>query len=254
MMAPIPNATNCPGPRVRLSWCAPDSDSFMIRVIDLVANRLISIHRLNSPNLTRNLKFFLRASGRYNDRLMLPIREEDTEAQRYQENLRTVRQRILGFAVRRLVPHSADFAQAEDIAQSCVVALLEQYPDKQDLSEMVRIAVGVARHKIAQCHRDHERMPGISDAAADQRESQYAHNPHSGEKVFERMAAREDVDRFLLGMLRLPERCRQLLQLKLIEEKDYAEIRGITGISGNIYEMTKRCFRTLLRNVGGSSL
>ena len=197
---------------------------------------------------------FFQGRGRYNDRLMLPIREEDTEAQRYQENLRTVRQRILGFAVRRLVPHSADFAQAEDIAQSCVVALLEQYPDKQDLSEMVRIAVGVARHKIAQCHRDRERMPGISDAAADQRESQYAHNPHSGEKVFERMAAREDVDRFLLGMLRLPERCRQLLQLKLIEEKDYAEIRGITGISGNIYEMTKRCFRTLLRNVGGSSL
>lgn len=181
------------------------------------------------------------------------MREEDTEAQRYQENLRTVRQRILGFVVRRLVPHSADFAQAEDIAQGCVVALLEQYSDKHELAEMVRIAIGVARHKVAQYHRDRERMPGISDAAADRRESQYAHNPHSGEKVFERLAAREDVDRLLLGMLRLPDRCRQLLQLKLIEQKSYTEIRTITGISGNVYEVARRCFQTLLRNMGGSS-
>jgi RNA polymerase sigma factor (sigma-70 family) len=185
---------------------------------------------------------------------MLPIREEDIGAERYQENLRTVRQRILGFAVRRLVPHSADFAQAEDIAQTCVVALLEQYADKQDLAEMLRIAVGVARNKIAQWHRDRQRMPSISDAAADRSEFQYGHNPYSGERVFERIAAREDLDRFLLGMLRLPERCRQLLQLKLIDQRSYAEIRSITGISGNIYEMTKRCFRTLIRSVGGSAI
>jgi hypothetical protein len=44
------------------------------------------------------------------------------------------------------------------------------------------------------------------------------------------------------------------MRLKLIEQKSYAEIRGITGIDGNIYEMARRCFRTLLRNVGGPSL
>src|SRR5579872_147698 len=102
---------------------------------------------------------------------MLPVREEDVEARRYQENLGIVRERILGFVLRRLVPHLADFAHAEDIAQSCVVALWEQYPDKRELGEMVRIAIGAARHKIAQFHRDRERMPDISDVDADRLES-----------------------------------------------------------------------------------
>jgi RNA polymerase sigma factor (sigma-70 family) len=179
---------------------------------------------------------------------MLPVREEDIEARQYHANLKLVRERILGFAGRRLVPHLADFAQAEDIAQSCVVALWEQYPEKRDLAEMIRIAIGVARHKIAQFHRDRERMPDISDAAADRRES-----PYSGERVFERLSAREDLDRLVFAMLQLPERCRILLQLKLLEQKSYPEIRTITGITGNIYEMTKRCFHTLLRNLGGRS-
>jgi RNA polymerase sigma factor (sigma-70 family) len=183
---------------------------------------------------------------------MLPVREEDIEARQYHANLKLVRERILGFVGRKLVPHLADFAQAEDIAQSCVVALWEQYPEKRDLAEMIRIAIGVARHKVAQFHRDRERMPDISDAAADRRESRYPQNPHSGERVFERLSAREDLDRLVLGMLQLPERCRTLLRLKLLEQKSYAEIRGITGISGNIYEFTKRCFHTLLRNLGGS--
>ena len=183
---------------------------------------------------------------------MLPVREEDIEAKRYQENLAIIRERILGFAVRRLVPHLADFAQAEDIAQSCVVVIWEQYPDKRELAEMVRIAVGVARHKIAQFHRDRERMPDISDAAADRWESEYSRNPHSGDRLLDRISARQDVDRLLLGMLKLPDRCRELLRLKLIEQRSYAEIRGITGISGNVYEVARRCFRALLRNVGSS--
>ena len=183
---------------------------------------------------------------------MLPVREGDIEARQYHANLKLVRERVFGYVIRRLVPQLADFAQAEDIAQSCVVALWEQYPEKRDLGEMIRIAAGVARHKIAQFHRDRERMPDISDAAADRREFQYTQNPHSGERVLERLCARQDLDRLLVGMLQLPERCRRLLQLKLIEQKSYAEIRSMTGISGNIYEMAKRCFRTLLRNVGGS--
>ena len=184
---------------------------------------------------------------------MLPVREEDFEDRKYHRDLGTVRQRILGFVLRRLVPHRADFAQAEDIAQSCVIALWEQYPDKRELAEMVRIAMGAARHKMAQFHRDREKMPDISDAAADRLEYREGYNPYSGERVFERMAAREETDRLLLAMVKLPVRCRELLRLKLIEQKSYAEIRGITGISGNIYEMARRCFQALLRHVGGRS-
>ena len=156
---------------------------------------------------------------------MLPVREEDVEDRKYHEDLGIVRERILGFALRRLVPHRADFAQAEDIAQSCVIALWEQYPDKRELAEMLRIAIGVARHKIAQFHRDREKMPDISDAAADRLEYRTGHNPHSGERVFERLAAREETDRLLIAMLRLPARCRELMRLKLIEQRSYAEIR-----------------------------
>jgi RNA polymerase sigma factor (sigma-70 family) len=183
---------------------------------------------------------------------MLPVREEDIEDRKYHQDLGTVRERILGFALRRLVPHRADFAQAEDIAQSCVVVLWEQYPDKRELGEMVRIAIGTARHKIAQFHRDREKMPDISDAAADRMEYRIGHNPHSGERVFERTAAREETDHLLLAMIKLPARCRELLRLKLIEQKSYTEMREITGISGNIYEMVRRCFHSLLRHVGGT--
>jgi DNA-directed RNA polymerase specialized sigma24 family protein len=54
-------------------------------------------------------------------------------------------------------------------------------------------------------------------------------------------------------MVRLPARCRELLRLKLIDQKSYAEMRQITGISGNIYEMARRCFQALLRGIGGTS-
>src|SRR5437773_2329545 len=134
---------------------------------------------------------------------MLPVRAEEFEDRQYQENLAIVRQRILAFALRRMVPHRADFAQAEDIAQSCVIALWEQYPDKRELAEMVRIAIGTARHKIAQFYRDREHMSNLSDAPADRWEYH--------DRLFERAAAREDTDRLLLAMLELPVRCRELM-------------------------------------------
>ena len=180
---------------------------------------------------------------------MLPVRAEDSEDQRYHENLSLVRERILGFVLRRLVPHRADFAQAEDIAQSCVVALWEQYPEKRELTEMVRIAIGAARHKIAQFHRDRQKSPELGAADLER----HAH-PHAGEMLIDRIAAREDTDRLLVAMLRLPVRCRELMRLKLIEQRSYAEMRMLTGITGNIYEMTKRCFHALLRHAGGMSL
>ena len=182
---------------------------------------------------------------------MLPVREEDVENSRYHQDLGVVRERILGFVLRKLVPHRADFAQAEDIAQSCVVVLWEQYPDKRDLAEMMRIAIGTARHKIAQFHRDREKSPDISDTAADLVEYRIGQNPHSGERVFERTAARQETDRLLLAMLRLPSRCREILRLKLIEQRSYTEIREAIGIVGNIYEITRRCFQALLRHAGG---
>ena len=192
---------------------------------------------------------------------MFPVRREESDDKTYHQNLAIyhqnlamVRRRILGFVLRRLVPQHADFAQAEDIAQSCVVTLWEKYPDKRELGEMVGIAIGVARHKVAQFRRDRERRPGISDRDADLRESHEQRNPHGGDKLFEQLAARESMNALLLGLLRLSPRCRQILTLKLIEQRSYPEIRIVMGISGNIYELAKRCHKTLLRISGGLAL
>jgi RNA polymerase sigma factor (sigma-70 family) len=174
---------------------------------------------------------------------MFPVREADSGADQYQEHLALIRQRILGFALRRLTPREASFADAEEIAQSCIVALWEQYPEKRELGEMTAIAIGTARHKIAQFRRDRDR---VSRAAAG------APAEAPGEDLFERVAAREAADHFLRAMLQLPPRCRELLRLKLVEQQEYAEIRMRMGITGNIYEIAKRCHQALLRLIGGS--
>jgi len=169
---------------------------------------------------------------------MFPVREADPGEESYQEHLALIRQRILSYVERRLVPREAGFAEAEEIAQSSIVVLWERYPGKRELGEMMAIAIGTARHKIAQFRRDRER---ISRAAADP----------AGADLFEQVAARESADRFLRAMLQLPPRCRELLRLKLVEQQEYAEIRLRMGISGNIYEMAKRCHQALLRLAGG---
>ena len=174
---------------------------------------------------------------------MLPVRQEDREDRQYHANLATVRSRILGFVQRRLVPHHADFADAEDIAQSCVIVLIEQYGEKRELGEMAAIAIGIARHKIAQFRRDREKLPELA-GAADIAESH--------DHLLEHLAARESMDRILAAMLKLPTRCRDLLRLKLIEQKSYVEIRLQLGISGNIYETMRRCHKALLRIAGGN--
>src|SRR5262245_60206181 len=173
---------------------------------------------------------------------MLAVREINSGEEQYRENLALIRSRILGFALRRLVPQEAGYADAEEIAQSCIVVLWERYPEQRDLVEMTAIAIGIARHKIAEFRRDRERLSRATAAAA--------YRTASGD-VFEQTAARESVDRFLRAMLQLPPRCRQMMRLKLIEQCDYAEIRLRMGITGNVYEMAKRCHQALLRLAGG---
>lgn len=174
---------------------------------------------------------------------MFPVREAGSGERLYQEHLALIRQRILAFSLRRLVPQEADFADAEEIAQSCIVVLWEQYPEKRELAEMTAIAVGTARHKIAQFRRDRER---VSRAAAEPQLEP------CGADLFEQVATREAADRFLRAMLQLPPRCRELLRLKLVEQQEYSEIRMRMGITGNIYEMVRRCHQALLRLVGGA--
>jgi RNA polymerase sigma factor (sigma-70 family) len=175
---------------------------------------------------------------------MFPVRQDDPASRQYHDHLALIRERVLAFLLRRLVPRHADFSEAEDLAQSCIVVLWEHYSDKRDLSEMTAIAIGIARNKIAQFHRDRDRRPELADAQVS------APAPNA----LDHIAARESMDRLLRAMLQLSSRCRDLLRLKLIEQKSYAEIRILLGITGNIYEMTRRCHRSLLRIAGGNPL
>ena len=112
------------------------------------------------------------------------------------------------------------------------------------------IAIGIARHKIAQFRRERE-----ADPSAEALHAPIDHHDLSdaagAERVLERMIAREQLNRTILAMLKLSPRCREILRLKLIEQKSYAEIRLMLGITGNIYETTKRCHSALLRFAGG---
>ena len=174
---------------------------------------------------------------------MLPFRDaEFAGEQQYQQHLALIRARILGFILRRLVPREANRTDAEEIAQNCIIVLWEQYPDKRELSEMTAIAIGTARHKIAQFRRDRERLARALTAPM---------STAPADDVFEQVAARETLDHFLRAMLQLPQRCRELLRLKLVEQRDYADMRLRLGITGNIYEMTKRCHHALIRILGG---
>lgn len=171
---------------------------------------------------------------------MPPLAREDPEESEYRENLRLIRERVLGF----LIARRHDRAEAEDVTQDCIVTLLDHYPQVRDRIEMLKLATRIAGNKICQVYRGRKRLVPLPDAAASEQ---------SGEKLIETVERREMVDRVLLAMLELGARCRDLLRMLLIEQKDYAEIRAIMGIESDyIYVLRERCFRALKRNAGGS--
>jgi len=179
---------------------------------------------------------------------MPPAPQPDLEHE-YQESLRTVRQRILGF----LIARGHDRTEAEDVAQDCMVALLDRYREVRDGQEMIKLGVRIAFNRICQVYRDRKRVAPISEAAVDQMEFRSPRNPDSGRRIEEKVECRDIVDRVVRGMLGLQPRCRELLRLLLIEQKSSDEIRAAMGIESNyLYVLRERCFRALRRSAGGS--
>lgn len=164
----------------------------------------------------------------------MPPRPDDPE---YRDNLQMVRERIRGFLLARR-HHPAD---ADDVTQDCIVALMDRYPHVRDRIDMLKLATRIAGNRICQVYRDRARLARIPETA-----------PAAG-NAEEAAQHREMADRVLLGMMELQTCCRDLLRMLLIEQKDYSEIRTLLGIESDyIYVLRERCFQALKRNVGGT--
>jgi RNA polymerase sigma factor (sigma-70 family) len=158
----------------------------------------------------------------------------------YGDNLQLVRDRVRGFLLAR--HHSP--ADADDVAQDCVAILLDRYPNVRERIDLLKLATRIASNRICQLYRDRARLAELPDA---QPASNRSSNPE------DLAGHRELVDRILFGMMELQSRCRDLLRMLLIEQKDYSEIRAMLGVESDyIYVLRERCLQALRRNVGGT--
>jgi len=159
----------------------------------------------------------------------------------YRRNLELVRERLRGFLLAR--KHAA--SDAEDVAQDCILILLDRYPQVRDPIELLKLATRIAGNRICQVYRARARVASLTPGHPADRSP--ADDPE------EAAGRRELVDRILLGMMELQARCRALLRMLLVEQMEYAEVRAILGLDADyIYVMRQRCLQSLRRNVGGT--
>jgi RNA polymerase sigma-70 factor (ECF subfamily) len=156
--------------------------------------------------------------------------------QPYEEHIRLIRQRILDFAAAKIGRESA-----EDIAQDCLMILVQKYPHVRDLTSMIKIAVTVARNKMFEHFRHAKREAELLDTTPDQTD------------VYRELERRQVVSQILVAMLRLDDKCRKLLMLKL-EEKGSTDIQKLMGANSinTIYTWERRCLKKLMEVVGGT--
>lgn len=155
----------------------------------------------------------------------------------YENDLQLIRRRIIDFATAKVGRDGA-----EDIAQDCMLLLVEKYSDIRDLNSMIKIAVTIARNKTFEYFRQAKREEEFPETAADQTD------------IHREVERRQVMDRILPAMLQLGEKCRHLLQLKLFGEKGSAEIQKLLGVNSinTVYTWESRCFKQLMAIVRGT--
>jgi RNA polymerase sigma-70 factor (ECF subfamily) len=179
---------------------------------------------------------------------MTPTRSPEPPLdQQYESNLELIRERIIKFATAKMK------RGAEDVAHGCIVVLIEKYAHVRDLPSMMKIAIGIARNKMFEQFRQ------------DKREIQFPENTGDHANTFEEavpdpaailpeLERRQVVDLILGAMLRLGEKCRNVLRLKLIENKSSATIKEILGVNSinTVYTWERRCLQQLIDIAGGT--
>jgi RNA polymerase sigma-70 factor (ECF subfamily) len=168
---------------------------------------------------------------------MLPSPESHLQDAEYESAVESIRKRIVAFATAKVGNEVA-----EDIAQGCLLLLMQRYPKVRDRVDMLRLSITIARNKMFEHFRQTRRQEELPETIADQID------------IHRELERRQVIDRVLPAMLLLDERCRQLLQLKLFENKGAAEIQKLLGINSinTIYTWESRCFKQLMVRVKGT--
>jgi RNA polymerase sigma-70 factor (ECF subfamily) len=157
--------------------------------------------------------------------------------------LATLRERILAFATSRV---SRD--RAEDLTQDVMAVLYEKYSQVTELVELVPLAFQVLRYKMLDAHRKALRRGEYNQESVEDLPLADARDDPATQ-----LDQKQRVDRLLVAMAQLGERCRELFKWKL-EGKSFPEIQQLmrqTSIN-TIYTWDLRCRRELLTLMGGS--
>jgi RNA polymerase sigma-70 factor (ECF subfamily) len=158
------------------------------------------------------------------------------------EILARLRERIAAFAA----SHGSREA-AEDLAQEVLMLLHEKYAHLESPDELLPLALKIVRFKLLSlrrksARRGEYRSVSITDIPL----------PDLGPDPAESLERKEMLERLERAIRQLPERCRQLLRLKL-EGRTFAEIQRILGAEAinTVYTWDHRCRRNLLELMGG---
>jgi RNA polymerase sigma-70 factor (ECF subfamily) len=159
------------------------------------------------------------------------------------EILGGLRERILAFATLRI---SRD--QAEDLTQDVLSLLHEKYAHVTELTELVPLAFQILRFKMLDAHRKALRRGEYNqESVEDLPLVDPADDPAT------QLDQKQRVDRLLVALGSLGERCRELFKWKL-EGKSFLEIQRLMGQKSinTIYTWDLRCRKQLLALMGNS--
>jgi RNA polymerase sigma-70 factor (ECF subfamily) len=176
-----------------------------------------------------------------------PSSEANLE-QQYEGHLQLIRERIVDFATPKI---GRD--RAEDVAQGCLLLLMQKYSNIRDLTTMLKISVGIARNKIFEQFRQDKREIQFPEATSDHVNT-FEAAVSDRTDILRELERRQLVDRILAAMLHLGEKCRNLLRLKLVEHKGSADIQKLLGVNSinTVYTWERRCLQELINMAGGT--
>lgn len=159
------------------------------------------------------------------------------------EMLGGLRERILAFATLRISRE-----QAEDLTQDVLSLLHEKYAHVTDLTELVPLAFQILRFKMLDAHRKALRRGEYNqESVEDLPLVDPADDPAT------QLDQKQRIDRLLVALGSLGERCRELFKWKL-EGKSFPEIQRLMGQKSinTIYTWDLRCRKQLLALMGNS--